>query len=86
MQRLSSIYERNIYIGKVTISYIPNQGVLEYGDYFMIKYASKDDRLTDVNHHCVIADCWMLIDLLTPPSKWIDLLPPSILHIHITSI
>ena len=86
MQRLSSIYERNIYIGKITISYIPNQGVLEYGDYFMMKYASEDDSLTDVNHHCVIADCWMLIDLLTPPSKWILLHPPSILYIHITSI
>ena len=56
MQRLSSIYERNIYIGKVTFSYIHNQGVLEYGDYFTMKYASKDDGLTDVNYHYVIAN------------------------------
>lgn len=51
MQKPSFTSERNIYTGEDTISYIHNQGVLEYGDYFTMKYDTDDDRLTDVNHH-----------------------------------
>ena len=49
MRRPFFTYDRSIYTGKIPISYIHNQGVLEYGDYFNMKYATDNDMLTGVN-------------------------------------